>query len=368
MKKFSFSLTAFLIAASGILIIIYLANSIKVITSNDGYSSIDMPDSDTAFGGIFSSLHIEDSMLYYEYKKTEDSFIRIKQTRDVKNNGLAMEGFSSGGIGIFSEKKRLSTEQPLYRYDPNNPAIKSLIDSFNKVYPHPSTKESLDIDEILHKKINDQLKDRTDSVNRELEKEKLYYFGLSGYELKDHDTKFYIDNDNYNLAFVKWDTLKNQNTNLRRRGHYESKQIKVRYRSERKTILISITEKKHTILNFAIWTFSFLTGALILYFFFGLPIRLLINISKGRAFIERNIQILNQISGAAFIIFLVTIMTPYIFRLLFWEIIPDDFKMEPLLNRISDNLLPLIIALITFFMAKAFKKGYKLQHEQDLTI
>ena len=365
MKKISFSLTAFLVTASGILIIIYLFNSIKAVRTTGSSSVIHLPDTDTAFGGIFSSLHTEDSMPYYEYKKAEDSFNRIKQIRDVKNNGLAMGSFSSGGIGIFSAKKRLSTDLPLYRFDPNNVAVKSLIDSLNKVYPNPSAKKLSDEDEIIHKKINDQLKDKTDSVNRELEKEKLYYFGLSGYELKDYDSKFYIDSNGYNLAYVKWNTpVKTEY----KHGHYENKQIKIRYASDTKRILIPISEKTYKILNFIIWVFAFFTGAVILYFFFGLPIRLLINISKGLAFIERNIQILNQISAVALIISVVTIISPYIFRLMFWKIIPDDFKMQPFLNRIIDNLPVLIMVLITFFIAKAFKKGYKLQYEQDLTI
>lgn len=359
-------MTAFIIASLGILFIIYFVSSIKfVTTSSDGYSSIDMPDTDTAFAGIFSSLHTEDSMPYYQYKKAQDSFNRSKQIRDLKNNGLAIESFSSGGIGIFSAKKKVSSELPLYQYEPNNATIKSSIDSLNKVYPKPSAKESAEIEEILQRKMNDQLKTRTDSVDRELEKEKLYYFGLRGYELKDYDTEFYITNDKYNLAYVKWDTPVNKKY---KSGHYESKQIKVRYISDRKTMLIPVTEKTYKILNFTIWTFSFFAGALILYFFFGLPIRLLINISKGRAFIDRNIQMLNQISGFAFLIFFLTIISPYIFRLLLWNVIPDDFKMESLLNRIFDNLTVLIIALITFIIAKAFKKGYKLQYEQDLTI
>lgn len=367
MKKNSFSLTAFLIAAAGILIIIYFLNNITGRTTNDT-SSINLPENDTSFGGIFSSLYPEDSIHYSEFKKAQDSFNRIKQARDIKNKGLGMESFSSGGIGVFSARVKSSTDMPSYRYDPNNAIIKAIIDSLNKVYPHPSAKQSADVEEIINKKINAQFKEGTDSINRELEKEKLHYFGLGGYELKNYNTEFYISNNSYNLAFIKLDTVIKSISGMQRNGHYESKQIKVRYASERKTILIPITERTYKVLNFVLWAFAFFTGALILYFFFGLPIRLLINISKGHAFIERNIQMLNQISGFAFLIFFLTVITPYIFRLLFWNMIPDDFKMESLLNKIFDNLLMLIIALITFIIAKAFKKGYKLQYEQDLTI
>ncbi len=365
MKKFSLSFTASLIAIAGILLIIYIFNNTKGVQSNESYS-INLPDTDTAMGGIFSSLHVEDSTPYYIYKKREDSFNRVKQIREMRNNGNAMGGFSSGGIGVYYLNKKISSELPFQPFNPGDIVIKSFIDSLNKVYPKPSAEESEAIDELINKKLNAQATYRMDSINKELEKEKLYYFKLSGYELKDYNTQFYIADDKYHLAYVKWD--KQAANKLNKQGHYESKQIKVRYASERKSILIPISKKTYTILNVTIWAFGFLTGALILYFFFGLPIRLLINISKGRAFTERNIQMLNQISLFAFIISFFAILSPYIFRVIFWQFIPGDFKMESILQKISDNLVVLIIAVITFIIAKAFKKGYILQYEQDLTI
>lgn len=365
MKKFNLSTTATLIALAGILFIIFVITNIKGVTSSDGYS-ITLPDTDTTMGGIFSSLYTQDSTPYYIYKKRQDSFNRVKQIRDVRNNGQAMESTSTGIIGVFSLNKKTISELDFSPFDPDNTVIKSFIDSLNKVYPKPSVKESEAIGELITKKSNDQRIYRTDSINKELEKEKLYYFGLRGYELKDHDTQFYIADDKYHLAYVKWNGQEGKKLN--NEGHYESKQIKVRYASERKTILIPISKKTHRILNFTIWTLGLLTAVLILYFFFGLPIRLLINISKGKAFTERNIQMLNQISLFAFIISFFTIVSPYIFRLIFWQHIPDDFRMEPLLDKIFDNLIVLIIAVITFIIAKAFKKGYRLQYEQDLTI
>ncbi|MBK8785852.1 MAG: DUF2975 domain-containing protein [Chitinophagaceae bacterium] len=365
MKKISLSMTASLIAIAGILLIIYFLSSGKAVKSSYSYGII-LPDSDTALGGIFSSLHVQDSTPYYIYKKSEDSFNSIKQIRDNRNSGKAMESISNGVMGVFSTNKKTFSELPFHPFNPGDTVIKSFIDSLNKVYLKPSAKESEVMDELINKKLSSQTTYRMDSINKELEKEKLYYFGLRGYELKDYDTQFYIADDKYHLAYVKWDRQAGENHN--KEGHYESKQIKVRYTSERKTILIPISKKIYKILNITIWAFSFLTGALILYFFFGLPIRLLINISKGKAFTKRNIQMLNQVCLFAIIISFFTIVSPYIFRLLFWQHIPDDFKMESLLNKIFDNLVVLFIAVITFIIAKAFKKGYTLQYEQDLTI
>lgn len=361
-------MTAFLIAASLMLFAFWFIKGIEFTApTNNSYSVIDLPVTDTAFGGFFSHVQTEDLMPYYKYRKAQDSFKRIEQIRNLKNKGLVGEGFSSGGIGIFAIPKKSSLEVSLPLRDSGDPILKTLIDSLDKVHTNPVTKKSLNSNELIQRSINARLNYRRDSINKELEKEKLYYFALDGYELKNYDTKFYIEGDNYNLAYVKWDTTKSANQ-FAKTGHYESKQIKVRYASERKRILIPITETPFKVLKFVIWTFAFLTGALILYFFVGLPIRLLINISRGRAFIEKNIQILNQISLAAFIIPLLTIISPYIFRLLFWKIIPDDFKIEPLMNKISDNIFVIMMGLVAFLIAKAFKKGYNLQHEQDLTI
>ena len=74
-------MTASLIAIAGILLIIYFLSSGKAVKSSYSYGII-LPDSDTALGGIFSSLHVQDSTPYYIYKKSEDSFNRIKQIRD----------------------------------------------------------------------------------------------------------------------------------------------------------------------------------------------------------------------------------------------------------------------------------------------
>ena len=59
MKKISLSMTASLIAIAGILLIIYFLSSGKAVKSSYSYGII-LPDSDTALGGIFSSLHVQD--------------------------------------------------------------------------------------------------------------------------------------------------------------------------------------------------------------------------------------------------------------------------------------------------------------------
>lgn len=376
MLKKRISLIALVIVGAFILFGIYVWNNISSSsTSYDGFTSVidgpesDGPESDTAFGGIFSSPHIDDSLPYYKYRQILDSFTQAKQRRESKNKGSGLAGFSSGGIGVYSVQKKSSYELPFLPFvTETDPVIRAFIDSLNKMHPNPSEQQLNDDLSEIDKKMNEGVRNRMDSVNKELGKERLYYFALSGYELKDYNSQFYIKDDTYNLVYVKFDTLIKRKYDSTERGHFESKQIKVRYASNYKAILIPVTKTTHTILNYIIWVFAFITGAIIIYFFMGLPIQILINISKGKAFTEKNIYMLKQISWVALIISILTIISPYIFRLICWKMIPEDFVLQPFINRIIQNLPVLFMVLVTFLIAKAFKKGYKLQQYEDLTI
>jgi len=71
-----------------------------------------------------------------------------------------------------------------------------------------------------------------------------------------------------------------------------------------------------------------------------------------------------------FIITLLTIFMPYVFRLFYQKIIPEEFTLTlpSLWQSVFNNLYMLLIAIALFIIGKAFQKGYKLQQEQDLTI
>ncbi len=352
---------------------LYFLYSIEVVatSNNSSYSTIDLPESDTAFGGIFYMPHIPDSLPYSRYKLIEDSFSRIKQSIDIKNSSTGGSGFFNSVWGLFEINNRSFSEMPhstLFMDTNSDPVMKAFIDSMNLLYPHPSEKEMIDRDLEIDKKFQERHKDKFDSARKELEKDKSYYFALNGYELKGYDSKFYIKDNTYNLAYVKWDTTKKTRYDTVTNGHYESKQLKIRYASTTNRILIPVDKRTHTVLSIGMFGFTVITFMVFLYFFFGLPVQVLLNIAKGKAFTEKNINMLKQISWAALVISTLTIAGPYIFRLIFWKMIPGDFVLKPFLNTLVQNLPILFMSLVAFFVAKAFQRGHKLQQYEDLTI
>lgn len=370
MLKKRISFIALVITGSLTLFVLYVWNSFKgVVSTGHSYSTIDHPESDTAFGGIFYLPHIPDSLPYSKYRMIDDSFKKVKLNIDLNNSGSHINGLFNSTFGFGEIKDNLFSLTPPSTFNTDSDSVmKVFVDSMNRVYPNPTEKEINDRDMEIEKKFQERMKDKYDAVKKEQEKDKSYYFALNGYELNDYDSRFYIKDNTYNLAYVKWDTVIKKGQDSFPHGHYESKQLKVRYASANKRILIPVSENTYTVLKIVQLSFTLLTFILIVYFFFGLPVQVLVNISRGKVFTKRNISMLEEISWVALIIALLTIISPYLFKLIFWKMIPGDFILEPFFNALLKNLAILVMAVVAFFIAKAFKRGYKLQQYEDLTI
>lgn len=284
----------------------------------DVVSGITLPAEDTAFGGIFKMNNLNDSLPYYLYKKQEDSLAETRRKRDLINESswIAEGGRGFGYLGLAA--------LPL------------------DGIPYPEVPETA------------ELKIKTN----------IYYLTLEGFTLY-YDTKFFIANKMYNLAYPKWDVKDSAKKN----GHYERKQIAVRYNSKDKKIMIPISKKLFDFINtsLAILPFFFIFASI--YLFIGLPIQVIINISKGRAFIPKNILYLRLVSFALLIIVLLSISLPYLINYIFRAEIPSDFKFrENTFNYPTSYLSQILMGVGLFIVSIAFQKGYRLQQEQELTI
>jgi len=105
-----------------------------------------------------------------------------------------------------------------------------------------------------------------------------------------------------------------------------------------------------------------------LYFFLGLPIQILVNISKGRAFDDCNIRRFNIIGWGVLAWAAKGMLSPYVLWFFCRKWIPDDFILPPVRPLIEANVVLIFGAIAAFITGKAFQKGNKLQKEQDLTI
>jgi hypothetical protein len=197
--------------------------------------------------------------------------------------------------------------------------------------------------------------------------EKLYFIALKEYNL-DEDSRFFIQNGTYNLAYVHWDKIKKTKEGEYRSGHYERKMIPVRYSAKNKTVFIPITNGQYNVISvgLSICLFAFLF--FFVYVIIGLPIQVLVNIAKGKAFNRKNVHNLKLIAHSITGLILLTTTMHYGVHYIFRSRIPADFQTTSFWSGAS-AWIPWIIAVVALFIiAKAFERGYNLQEEQNLTI
>jgi hypothetical protein len=310
--------------------------------------SIDMPESDTAFGGIFASTSfINDSLPHYLYARMADSVERKLQKLKFENESYPSfsQSFGSFGIATF-ERPEERKKQDL--------AFMRLLDTLNKI---PTKQNAV--------KYQDSLKKL--QIQSEKATQKLYFIALKEYNL-DEDSRFFIQDGNYNLAYVQWDRIQKTENGSNRWGHYERKRIPVRYSAKNKTVFIPITKGQYSVISVVLYICSFASLFFFAYVIIGLPVQVLINIAKGKAFTRKNVHNLKLIAYFIAGFILLTITIHYLLHYFLRSRIPTDFQINSSATSVS-SLLPWIIAVIALYIiAKAFERGCNLQEEQNLTI
>lgn len=365
-KKISFVAISVTIIVT---LFIYLFNTMGHSVNNGQSSAVTIPQSDTAFGGIFYTPAFPENIPYSVCKKIEKNYTERKEKIRIINEGDFLNGLSFGFIGVRNS--------PLILDSIELPAKLIVLDSSNLV----RKKMEIIIDSIKnerdYKKINkytkifDSLKNIYDEVEfNKLNKENKqlnyrYYLSLSGYEFRESNTKFYIDKGTFNLAVVKWNNETNANQRI---GEYVNKVIDVRYSSANKAILIPISKINYQVVKFLFMLFITLLTCVSLYFFLGLPFQVLLNISRGYVFCPDNIKYINQTTNVAFLFYLFSTILPYLFNLIFINRIPKEIFNNTFLTTLGSNIYGLLTIVTLFLIKKAFQKGNDLQNEQDLTV
>lgn len=289
--------------------------AIRNLDDREGGYSIDGPQSDTAFAGIFSTPELNDSLPHYIYRKMEDSAKRVKTEQEIDNLSVGGDGMSIGVFGVYAMNRHQNTWNAMAE---NN-------------------------------------------------KDQYYYIGIDGYRL-DRESKFFIQNETYNLAYVKWDSAKKDPNSNRKHGHYERKEIPVRYSAPDERVLIPVTKFQYNALRSLFYLLWFVLLVGMLYFFLGIPVQVLLNISRGLAFDENNVRYFNVIARLFFVLGVLYFVGPYILDLFLRFIIPADFKRPPFTEGLGSVCWLFVLSIAVSITGKAFQKGNTMQKEQDLTI
>jgi len=328
-----------------------------------------VPENDTSFSNIFSRSYVNDSLPYYEYRRIEDSLKQIRFAKELDNKSAASgQGFGSLGLYTINKKENLLH----YDLDKDDPALRLMYDSLDivsKKLINVTLKDSINKLREESGNITWRINVRSNELLRERQKneQKLHYLGLEGYQLH-YDSEFFVLNGDYYLTFVKWDSVIKRKYDSTKVGHYEKKRISIRYSRDNERILIPISKKKHDFFKVALAIFLFISIFFLIYIFIGLPIQVLIDISKGKAFTKENIRRFKLMAYVLFFCTFLKVFFPYILNFFYRKMIPDEFHLEPLSSAIINNIYLFLIALVLFFVGKAFQKGYNLQEEEELTV
>lgn len=212
----------------------------------------------------------------------------------------------------------------------------------------------------------------------ETSKEKItnYYLVLPGYTLRDKEGRFFMRDGRPYLEYSIWDevdTLPNGYTT--RRGHYGYKPLPFRYSylnkkqetEHRGRVLIPISAVVYRSFCIPVFILFVLLGLTWLYLSVVRPIKVLFRVSRGIVFTRQNVQ---QLFIAAWIwlcLPFAIVLLQLLFRGIFYQHITSDVQLMPW-TTLREKQLWIIGGLVMLAIAKAFKKGLSLQHEQDLTI
>lgn len=369
MRNITILLVALLITAYFSILFI---KGFSITAGESNYTEIvDIPQNDTSFGGIFSHQKPNDSLPHYRYRIIEDSFKLLQKAIEDENKSKFFTGKSIGRFGLYSMHKSNKIKYSSFHLSTTNEFIIAT-DSIKKFEELQSKIKNQDSIKLLEKRIEEIWRTYTENENKKkLQEEEtvreLYYIGLNGY-YKEYETKFFIKNDTYNLAYVVWDSLKKKSDGAVRYGHYEQKQIPVRYSEDKGIMFIPISKASYKVLNIIFEIFFVFISFIAVLVYIVLPATFLLSISKGKAFTARNIGLLKLISYSLIVFIGLTLVIPYFLHFLFHNRIPEEFKLVSFRELLFSNLNHLFIAIAVFLIMRAFKKGYKLQQEQDLTV
>lgn len=343
-----------------LMILVPWFETVQFQTRTPTSSRIPTSGDDPPFGGLFYSARINDSLPHYLYQHIADSLEKINKERLSENSSEMHTSMSLASIGVYSReipppgniRQELIYDQWAFR--------DSLSDVAHKKMAATKNKDSI-------RTIKDQLNDTLAYYNSQIKREYLYYLGLKGYSL-DKESQFFVQNGTYNLVFPKWDSRGKTGETNWLHGHYVQKQIPVRYATRDKLLLIPVSQKNFKILNVVMSVLNISLVFFAGYCLLGLPLLILINISKGKAFDDINIKRFAIMVQVLLGWMLVKILSPYILWLFYRKMIPDDFTLPNFWQLLWDNGELFIIAVAIYITRMAFQKGNNLQKEQDLTI
>lgn len=180
--------------------------------------------------------------------------------------------------------------------------------------------------------------------------EKNYFLTLTGYQMADSFSTIYRDGKFF---------IKSNNSSLT--------ESNVGYLPEANTVLIPISHKTYNIGAIAMVIIYIAAGLLFLNILIYQPIILLLTISRGKVFTQKNINTLFKISYVLLSLSCIQILMPFVCSLFISGKIPNSISIS-FYWLIEEYGIWALSGIIMLIIAKAFSRGLSLQEESDLTV
>jgi hypothetical protein len=190
------------------------------------------------------------------------------------------------------------------------------------------------------------------------------YYGRSGKTYKK-----YVNKDSATIPLVP----KGQSSANDRHffGHWETKELEYRTADvvgglpEHKNILIPVSKNTHTVFKILCWAGLVLLVLAIIYFVVINSVRVIMEVARGRAFSTKNYRRLFLMAYCLAGIQLVNLLFQVTGHLVCKDRYAGDWI--PYVEWMEVGRW-MTAALVLWFVALAFRKGYQIKQEQDLTI
>ena len=191
------------------------------------------------------------------------------------------------------------------------------------------------------------------------------HINVSGFNR--YTSHHYLQLGNYYIARDRYFSRAGSTGYFTNREGGGRKDVSFRYAHSKNSILIPVSPLLYDILEVVLISIMVLTGFFMLVVLTRLPFDVVVNIAKGKPFLKQNVFNLHIIGFALLALPLAGFMMGLILHLVFLHRITDDvvFNWQGLLSRQWGMLLA---GLVVLALARAFKRGARLQKESDLTI
>lgn len=133
------------------------------------------------------------------------------------------------------------------------------------------------------------------------------------------------------------------------------------------TLLVPVSPVLYRVSQSVMYVLLIILVILGLWIFVHSPVVILVNIANGKAFVPQNVKHLKRIGWGILISVLVIILLPWLISLVLSSKIPGEIYY-PVWPALLNYRWHIFLGFAILMAARAFKQGYQLQQEQNLTI